>query len=127
MMCLALPGTTAHMVAQMGSTEKKSAFVIEQPVEVPGTVLQPGAYGIRSKGAAPASSLAGAILLEIVSTDESQVYATITSIPEFRPPVPDKPTFSFYQSAADEPSSHGGRHRIGTRTRNHAFIPPSRH
>jgi hypothetical protein len=99
LMCLALLGITVPMGAQTGSAQKKTAFVIQQVVEVPGTVLQPGSYVIRSMGPAPAGSPAGANRLEIVGADESHVYATITSIPEMRPPLTDKATFSFYQSA----------------------------
>jgi hypothetical protein len=87
------------MAAQPDSTAKTSSFVIASPVEVPGIVLQPGSYVIRLKGPTPTNSPPGSKLLEIVSSDESRVYASITSIQEYRPPLPDKPLFSFYESA----------------------------
>jgi|SRR5579871_442113 len=95
-LCLALLGF--HTPSDAQTSEKKSAFVLAQAAEVPGTVLQPGSYVIRLKGPAPAGAPAGANLLEILSADESRVYATITSIPELRPPLDDKAIFSFYQS-----------------------------
>src|SRR2546429_9938282 len=37
-------------------------------------------------------------ILEILSTDGTQVFATITSVPEYNPPPPGEPQFTYYRS-----------------------------
>src|SRR2546429_1806868 len=36
-------------------------------------------------------------ILEILSTDGTQVFATITSVPEYNPPPPGEPQFTYYE------------------------------
>jgi hypothetical protein len=85
--------------AQSGQTNERTPFIIDQAVEVPGAVLQPGSYVIRRKNPPPpGNSLPASNILEILNAAETQVYATITSVPEYEPPPAGRPAFTFYQS-----------------------------
>jgi len=94
--CLTCLGALAN--AQSGQTDDRTPFIVDQAVEVPGAVLQPGNYVIRRKNPLPpGNSLPASDILEILNAGQTQVYATITSVPEYEPPPPGKPAFTFYQ------------------------------
>ena len=94
--CLVCLGAVVN--AQSGQTDDRTRFVVDQAVEVPGAVLQPGNYVIRRRNPLPSgNSLPASNILEILNAGETQVYATIVSVPDYEPPPPGKPAFTFYQ------------------------------
>jgi hypothetical protein len=71
--------------------------------------LQPASYVIRQENPTPpGNSLPSSNILEILSPDETQVYVTITSMPEYRPPPPDKPVLTFYEREQGMPRAIKG-------------------
>jgi|SRR5437879_1501280 len=76
--------------------QQQARFELNELTEVPGALLQPGTYVIRSKNA-ESQNLPGIDILEILSTDGTQVFATITSVPEYNPPPPGEPQFTYYE------------------------------
>jgi hypothetical protein len=59
--------------------DKKTTMTFNQPVEIPGQTLSPGTYVFKLM-----DNPSDRHIVEILSQDESHVYATILAIPEQR-------------------------------------------
>src|SRR5437870_4059638 len=105
LICLLWLGSVGGVGAQPDQIDNKTAFTVSEPMEVPGAVLHPGTYIIRSlkKPSTQRTGLPPFNILQLLSADEKQLYATIVSIPEYYPPPSDQPIFTFYERSSNFP------------------------
>ncbi len=105
LICLLWLGSVGGVGAQPDQIDNKTAFTVSEPMEVPGAVLHPGSYIIRSlkKPSTQRTGLPPFNILQLLSADEKQLYATIVSIPEYYPPPSDQPIFTFYERSSNFP------------------------
>ncbi len=105
LICLLWLGSVGGVGAQPDQIDNRTAFTVSEPMEVPGTVLQPGSYIIKSlkNPTEQRTGLPPFNILQVLSADEKQLYATIVAIPEYYPPAPDQPIFTFYERGSKLP------------------------
>src|SRR5215471_11136869 len=93
MFCLAVAWSLAALTAYANDWDKATKITVNQPFEVPGTVLPAGTYMVKLV------DLAGERhVVRFLSEDESKVYATLIAIPDFRLEPTDKSSITFYES-----------------------------
>src|SRR5262245_3037724 len=81
-------------VSQQNSTfdwNKKSILSVDDQVELPGVVLEPGSYVIRLREAGERRSF-----VEVLNKEETQVLATIVAVPDHRMRPEDNSDFTFH-------------------------------
>jgi hypothetical protein len=123
MVCAALPGASPFAAAQSeqgsknpiftadapanpssGATVKQSAFTLHEPVEIPGTALKPGRYTIKLAGAETRSNVLDIFnTVQIWNSDQTHLYATCYSMPDYNLPPSSKPLFTFYDRGRNAP------------------------
>ncbi len=79
---------------------KKSVFTFQDPVQVPGTVLPPGTYVFKL-----ASSQSDRHIVQIYNQDESQLIATILTIPNSQLEPAGSTILMYAQTPPDEPQA----------------------
>jgi len=85
---------------------KRSVFSITEPVEIPGTVLNPGKYVIRMRAGAPQRNVLQIFnVLQVTDPEEKHIYATIFSMPDYNLAPPNKPLFSYYDGGPGLPKA----------------------
>src|ERR1700674_2865352 len=83
--CLAVVWSLAALTAYADDWDKATKITVNQPFEIPGTVLPAGTYVVKLV------DLAGERhVVRFLSEDESKVYATLIAIPDFRLEPTDK-------------------------------------
>ncbi len=106
MFCLALMGTVLSPGAKADEWNRKTVMTFSGPVEIPGVHL-------KGWGVLPAGTYVFKILdsqsdrhiVQIFSADETQVYATILAIPNYRLKPTDKTVVTFRERPAGEPEA----------------------
>jgi hypothetical protein len=80
--------------------DKKIIVGFNKPVEIPTRVLKPGTYVFKlaDHGNIPN-------VVQVFNRDESQIYATLFTIPKYRADVTDQPVFQFEERNPGEPMS----------------------
>jgi hypothetical protein len=78
--------------------DKATRITVNQPFEVPGTILPAGTYIIRIVDLA-----AERHVVRITSEDGLKIYATLIGIPDFRLEPTDKTAITFYESEVNRP------------------------
>ena len=78
---------------------KKSTLSIKDRVEVPGMVLEPGSYIVKLKESGEKRSV-----VEIRTSDETKVLATIVAVPDHRMRPDDDSEFTYHKVKGDAPS-----------------------
>jgi hypothetical protein len=91
---------TTVIVPQVRADEwnKKTIVKISEPMEVPGATLQPGTYVFKLVDLA-----ADRHVVTITNEDQTQTFATIMAIPNYRLEPKDKSTFLFWETPAGQP------------------------
>jgi hypothetical protein len=80
--------------------DKKTRVTFNAPVEVPGKILDPGTYTFKVM-----DLLSTRTVVRIANADETEVYATIIGIPDFRLTVTDETRMNFYEALPGAPHS----------------------
>ena len=79
---------------------KKTNVTFGEPVELPGgVVLQPGEYVMKLS-----DSTLNRNVVQVLSANEDQVYATILAVPNYRMQPTDKTAISVYETQAGQPA-----------------------
>ncbi len=87
--------------AKLDDWDKKTVVTFSQPVEIPGGIVLPaGTYVFKLL-----NSLSNRHIVQVFSEDQSHVYATILSIPNYRLQVTDKTVITFGESAVGVPQA----------------------
>ena len=91
---------TTVAVPQVRADEwnKKTIVKISEPVEVPGTVLQPGTYVFKL-----VDLQAERHIVTVQNEDQNKTFATVIAIPNYRLEPKDKSTFLFWETPAGQP------------------------
>lgn len=77
---------------------KKTTVTFADAVEIPGQVLPAGTYVFKL-----ANSIANRHTVEIWTGDETQLLATLLTVPDYRPDSPDKTIFEFDERPGSSP------------------------
>jgi hypothetical protein len=104
--CLALMGVAFSPGAEADEWNRKTVMTFSAPVEIPGVHL-------KGWGVLPAGTYVFKILdsqsdrhiVQIFNADETQVYATILAIPNYRLRATDKTVITFRERPAGEPEA----------------------
>jgi hypothetical protein len=86
--------------ARADEWNKKTVVTLNQPVEVPGTVLQSGTYVFKLM-----DSPADRHIVQIYNQDETHLYATILAIPDYRLKPADKTVMGFEERPSSSPEA----------------------
>jgi hypothetical protein len=86
--------------------DRKSVLDLEEPLEIPGTVLKPGKYVLRLE-AEPQEQFVSQILnlVEVLDEAEARVVAKIYTLPSYNPPPEGKPLFTYYDREPGRPKA----------------------
>src|SRR5215471_17111542 len=98
MFCLAVAWSLAALTAYANDWDKATKITVNQPFEVPGTVLPAGTYMMKLVDIAGERHV-----VRFLSEDESKVYATLIGIPDFRLEPTDKTSITFYETDPGNP------------------------
>jgi hypothetical protein len=95
-----LLGATLAPGARADQWNKKTIVTFNDAVEIPGQVLPAGTYVFKL-----AESLSNRHIVQIWTGDESQILATIMTIPNERLETPDDSLFEFDERPGDSPQA----------------------
>jgi MYXO-CTERM domain-containing protein len=104
--CLALMGAVFSPAAKADEWNRKTKITFSGPVEIPGVhlkgwgVLPAGTYVFKI-----VDSLSDRHIVQIFNADETQVYATILAIPNYRLKATDKTVITFRERPAGQPEA----------------------
>ena len=91
-------GLTLIAPADADQWNKKTILTINEPLQIPGEVLQPGKYVVKL-----ADSAANRHIVQVYSADESKVLATVMGIPNYRLKPTGRSEFSFWETPKGTP------------------------
>ncbi len=104
--CLALMGVAFSPAARADDWNRKTVMTFSGPVEIPGVhlkgwgVLPAGTYVFKML-----DSQSDRHIVQIFNEDETQVYATILAIPNYRLQATDKTVVTFRERAVGQPEA----------------------
>jgi hypothetical protein len=104
--CVALMGVVLSPAANASAWNRKTTMTFSGPVEIPGvhlkgwSVLPAGTYVFKIM-----DSQSDRHIVQIFNADETQVYATILAIPNYRLKATDKTVITFRERPAGEPEA----------------------
>jgi hypothetical protein len=78
--------------------DKKTTVTFQDAVEIPGRVLPAGTYVFK-----PAVNIANRHIVQIWNEDQTQILATIMTVPNSRLDAPDTTVFEFDERPGDSP------------------------
>ena len=97
--CLSLAALAFSAGVKADAWNKKTVVTFSQPVEIPGGVVLPaGTYVFKLL-----DSASDRHIVQIFNEDQTNIYATILAIPNYRLRVTDKTVMTFGERAAGEP------------------------
>jgi LPXTG-motif cell wall-anchored protein len=86
--------------ARADEWNKRTVVTLNEPVEVPGAVLQPGTYVFKLM-----DSPANRHIVQIYNQDETHLYTTILAIPDYRLKPADKTVMGFEERPSSSPEA----------------------
>ncbi|HWR54083.1 MAG TPA: hypothetical protein VN428_23435 [Bryobacteraceae bacterium] len=95
--CLGLL-VTAFVPARADEWNKKTILTVNEPVALPNTVLQPGKYVMKLM-----DSASNRHIVQVFDEGEQKLITTILAIPNQRLQPADDTSFSFWETASDQP------------------------
>ena len=100
--CSLLAGTALWLapLAKADDWNKKTIMTFNEPVEIPGRVLQPGTYVFKLF-----DSQSERTIVQIFTADEKQLVATVMAIPDSRMDTPEKTIVTFEERAVGAPEA----------------------
>jgi hypothetical protein len=96
--CLFLLAVAFLPSSKADEWNKKTIITINEPLAIPGKVLQPGTYVMKLL-----DSPAERHIVQIFNKDESQIEATIIAMPNYRLTPADKTQFAFWEMPSGQP------------------------
>lgn len=100
-LCLSLLTVAFVPSARADDWNKKTVVTFSQPIEIPGGIILPaGTYVFKLL-----DSLSSRHIVQIFNEDQSHIYATILSIPNYRLQTTDKTVMTFGESAVGVPQA----------------------
>lgn len=93
--CIAAPPR-----ARADEWNQKTKFTFNQPVEIPGRVLEPGTYIFKL-----ADSTSDRNIIEVFNKRENHLYGIFLAIPDYRLKLSGKPIITFSERAAGAPEA----------------------
>jgi hypothetical protein len=106
MFCLALTGAVFAPAAKADARDRKTTMTFSGPVEIPGVhlkgwgVLPAGTYVFKIL-----DSMSERHIVQIFNAEETQCYATILAIPNYRLKATDKTVVTFRERPAGQPEA----------------------
>jgi hypothetical protein len=99
-LCSALLCAALGASAKADRWDKSTIVTLNESVEIPGQVLQPGTYVFKLL-----NSSSDRHIVQIWSGDETQVFATIMAVPIYRSQAPEKTILEFDERPYDSPQA----------------------
>jgi hypothetical protein len=99
-MVLGVLGLLGMPQARADEWNKRTTMTFKEPVEIPGTVLEPGTYVFKLM-----DSTADRHIVQIFNSDESKLFATILAIPDYRRNPTGKTVITFEERAKGSPEA----------------------
>ena len=96
--CAALFCIFLSAIANADAWDKKTVVTFSDSVEIPGQVLPAGTYVFKL-----ANSISDRHIVQIWTGDETQLLATLMTVPDYRLNPPDKTIFEFDERPGDSP------------------------
>jgi hypothetical protein len=96
--CAAVLCTFLGAGANADVWDKKTVVTFSDSVEIPGQVLPAGTYVFKL-----ANSISDRHIVQIWTGDETQLLATLMTVPDYRLNPPDKTIFEFDERPGDSP------------------------
>ncbi len=96
--CLGLLAVAFLPASKADEWNKKTFLTINEPLAVPGKVLQPGKYVMKLM-----DSQSNRHIVQIYNEDESQLQTTVLAIPNYRLEPTGKTQFGFWEMPAGQP------------------------
>jgi hypothetical protein len=96
--CAILLSAVLGIGAKADEWNRKTVATFSDSVEIPGQVLPAGTYVFKL-----ADSIADRNIVEVWNSDETQLLATLKTIPEVRSETPGRVTFEFAERSGDSP------------------------
>lgn len=97
---LILAGLACAPVAKADEWDKRTIVTFNQPVEIPGRVLAPGTYVMQLL-----DSPSNRDIVQIFNQDQTQLYATILAIPDYRLEPTGKTVITLEERSAGSPEA----------------------
>jgi hypothetical protein len=98
---VAVVGFAGTSFAVADEWDKKTTITIDEPMQLPNTMLQPGTYVIKLV----ATSAANRHTVQFFDKDEKHVITTILAIPNERLRATGKSVFAFWETPAGQPKA----------------------
>jgi hypothetical protein len=98
--CMLLVGLLLATSIRADEWNKKTVVTITEPVQIPGAVLPAGTYVFKLMDSASDRNI-----VQIFNADETHLFATIMTIPDYRPNPSDKTILSFDERPAGQPEA----------------------
>ncbi len=98
--CFGLFATMWISNARGDEWDKSTKLTFNNPVEVPGTVLEPGTYLFRLLGSASDRDI-----VEVFNADKTRIYDTFIAIPDYRLVPTGKTVVTFEERTAGSPEA----------------------
>jgi hypothetical protein len=93
-------------VALPGQTPRRTPFSISEPLEIPGTVLNPGEYVMRLVEIEPHRNVLEVFeTVQLWSSDDTQLLSTLLTMPNYDLPATDKSPFAFFDRGGNQPKA----------------------
>ena len=99
-LCLGLLGVPMAPKVKADEWDKKTTMTFNESVEIPGTVLPAGQYVFKL-----VDNASDRHIVQILSSDQRHVYATILAIPEERRQVTGDTVVTFEERTNDSPEA----------------------
>lgn len=96
--CAGLIGLAVAPQAQADVWNKKTILTVNEPIQVPGKVLQPGKYVMKLL-----DSPSNRHIVQIFNEDESQLQTTVLALPNYRLQPTGETRFTFWETVSGEP------------------------
>jgi len=97
-MCAAVLCVTFVTAAKADTWDRKTIVTFGDSIEIPGQVLPAGTYVFKLL-----NSTSDRRIVQIWNAEETQLLATILTVPNFRSDLPDRTIFEFDERPSDSP------------------------
>lgn len=97
---LVLAGALFVPSAKSDQWNKKTILTVNEAIEIPGQVLEPGKYTMKL-----ADSLSNRHIVQVFNEDETQIVTTILAIPNYRLQPTGKTEFGFWETPSGQPKA----------------------
>src|SRR5712692_280154 len=85
---------------------KKTAFSTNEPLEIPGTLIEPGQYVFKLIEAQPERNVLQVFeTVQLWTADETRLVSTLLTMPNYDLPTTDKTVFSFFERGPKQPKA----------------------